>query len=284
MNTDTFLKNIKTITQRFIANNYSNELQFFDSFWQVFSAKIQEVAKSDFTKSVGLKPANQIISEISLVRENSLDLMTPVVMGVMAEIMFESRSQKLPNDELERIIASSAVRQGARQSLTACLLRNIPKLYNDLMQTNDQTQTTVFEITIRYCIWTDGTMDTVESIEESEKNKSKYLFWIDLDEKQNISVINPKLKLPVQPVKLLHYLIKHIGQAVSLLQICQDVIDPNIKKIEQTDIANIEANLSKLHKFSGGKFREYLFGNHRKAFGLKYSFKGKYFLFEKFPK
>ncbi len=284
MNTDLLLNNVKDITQRFIANNYSDELQFFDSFWQVFSAKIEEVAKSDFTKSVGLKPANQIISEISLVRENSLDLMTPVVMGVMAEIMFESRAAILSVDKLEKTIASSAARQGARASLTACLLRNIPKLYNDLLQTDDKENATIFKTVRQYHIWTAGREEIVESIEEFEKNKTKYLFWLDLDEKQHISVINPKLKLSSQPAKLLLYLVKNIGQINATENIYRGAIDSDLRLLEQTEIDNIEANLSKLHKFTGGKFRQYLVGNHREAFGLKDSFRDKYFLFERLAK
>lgn len=279
---DSWIDKIKVIAKKFVKNNYSEELSLFDTFWQVLSPKINEVIKSNDVGDITFKRINQIVAEVSFAKDNALDLMTPIIIGAITEVLFQVRTKKISTSELEKIIGTAAVRQGAKPSLTACLIRNIPILYNDLLHTKDNASEATVSIVIpQYRIWTKGKKEVVKSIDKFEKNKARYLLWIDLDEKHHISSINPKLRIAPQTVKLLVYLVERLGTPVPTKDILKDVFEAGSREIGDSDINNIEQNLTRLQKFCNGKFRQYLFSNHRKGYGLKDSFADKYFLFER---
>lgn len=276
MNTNEWLSTVKMFSKNFVSENYPEELSLFDSFWLVFYEKLIDIQAGE---QLNLTPSRMVINQISFVSETSLDLVSPVVLSVFAEVMVIVKSKNLTINELEKEIAAIAARHRAKPSLIACLTRSISLLYQELKKIDDTSEAKIYEVLTHYRIWTAAREEIVESVDKYEKNKSKYLFWIDLDKKQQVSALNPKLKLPAKPVELLHTMVKHIGSPIPLEVLSKEFSQSG--EIEGSDIDNIEQNLSKLHKFCGNNFRQYLFTNHKRGFGLKDSFRDKYFLFER---
>jgi hypothetical protein len=270
------------LTRKIVESNYSEEVVLFDTFWQTFVFKVNEIFKATTNGRLTIKLTRQIITEISFVNNNALDLMTPIIIGTVAEIIFEMRTQKLSASELENVIGKAAARQGAKPSLTACLIRNLPPLCNELSSCNENVgEAVVFKGPgSQYRVWTDGKNMIVNDIEKYKKNKRDYLFWIDLRERSHTSGINGA-RIGLQAIKLLMYLIQNLGVSVAKEDVLKNVFDDSRTEVYSTDINNMQQQITKLHKYCGGKFRQYLFSDQKKGFGLKASFADKYFLFEK---
>ena len=270
------------LTKKIVESNYSEEVVLFDAFWQTFVFKVNEIFKAEPNGRLTIKPTRQTITEISFVKNNALDLMTPIIIGTVAEIIFGMRTKKLSSSELEKLIGKAAARQGARPSLTACLIRNLPPLCNELSSCKENVgEAVVFKKPVsQYRVWTDGKNMIVDDIEKYEKHKKDYLFWIDLRERSHTSGVNDA-RIGHQAIKLLMYLIQNLGVSVAKEDVFKNAFDADRTDIQDSDIDNMQQQITKLHKYCGGKFRQYLFSDQKKGFGLKASFADKYFLFEK---
>ncbi len=280
---DLWLIAARTVARKFIASNYSDEAPLFDTFWQAFSFKINEALRDGTAGQLTLKQTSQTITEISIAKGYALDLMTPVIIGTITEIMYEMRTRRLSANELEKLIGSAAAHQGAKPSLTACLIRHLPQLCSELSSCKENASEAVISKgpVSRYRIWTAGKTMIVNSIDEYEKNKAKYLFWIDVDEKPYISRIKPEQRIGPQAVKLLLYLIERLGAPIPKETVLRDLFNAKNRDIKDTDINNIEQQFTKLHQYCGGQFRKYLFANHKNGYGLKNFFADKYFIYER---
>ena len=281
---DSWLSTTRAIAEKFIEINYSEEAPLFDAFWQAFTFKINAVFKAGTIGQLTLKQTSQIITEISIAKEYALDLMTPIIIGTVTEIMYEMRKKDFSANELEKLIGSAAARQGAKPSLTACLLRNLPKLCNELSSCKENVSEAIVSNSSvsQYRIWTEGSNRVVDSIDKYEKNKMKYLFWIDLDERPYISHITSGSRIGPEALEFLKYLVKSLGQRKPVNNVLIEVFKDTIADITGTEENRIEQQITKLNAYSNGQFRKYLYGNKfKKGIGLKNSFADKYFLFER---
>lgn len=292
---NSWLSAARMVARKFIESNYSEEAPLFDAFWQAFSFKINEAFKAGTSGPLTLKQTSQTITEISIAKGYALDLMTPVIIGTITEIMYEMRTRRLSANELERLIGSAAARQGAKPSLTACLIRHLPQLYNELSSCKENvSEAVVSSVPVsRYRIWTAGTSKVVENLDKYEKHKDDYLLWIDIDEKQHVSHRYPRQKLKPMAVKLFRYLVDNFDKPVYLNDILRDVFEePTIDDFEEDKVFKVkketlaqdlvEQYLTSIEKFSGNQFRKHLSSRWKQnGLSLRGTFANKYFLFER---
>lgn len=273
-----WLNNIKTVAMRFIEGNLPEESPFFESFWHVFAAQVNKVITSEDPQDFSLSHLDRVVTDISLVKGYAQDFITPIVTLTIAEVMHAINTKKHTEKEIEAIIHSSSVRHGAKPSLTACLIRSLPSLCNEISacKGGHAAEAVVSQAPrpSEYLIWTEGKKIILGNMDNYEKNKDKYLLWINLD--------NPARELTPKSIRLLIHLVENIGIPISISDILKDVFDDTSSLQNEEDINKINQQLVKLEKFSGSKFRQYLMaGWPKESLGLSDEFHSKYFLFRR---
>jgi len=284
---DLWLNTAKVVAKKFIESNYFQEVSLFDSFWQAFSFKINEALKADVSGKITLDSTGQVIANISFAGDSAIDSVSPVVLPTVAVIMQQIQKKNFSKSKLEELISSTATHFGAKPSLSACLVRSLPFLCNEVMSYEPNASETTVSITSepQYRIWTNGKSEIVDSIDNCEKNKDKYLFWIDLDAKKHLSPKNNKQILSPRSIELLRYLVENVGNRKSIDEVLTDVFDDNTSLTKKHDKSKIEQQITKLQKHSDNQFRKYLFSKwFEEGLGLEDSFKDKYFLFTRLRK
>ena len=286
-NKDLWLNNVHSLSKKFVEDNYSEELFFFDTFWQIFSIKLNEVIKSHDAASLFV-PMSPVVSELSFARGYSQDFITPIATLIIAEVLHELNEGKYTAPELEDIIHSSATLHGAKNSLTACLIRSLPSLCNEIMICkNSNPQEALIRESPRpseYRIWTEGIYIVSDNIEKYVKKKGEYLLWIDLSAKQHVSSNNPEAFLHPRAVHLLLCLVEHIGTTLSVEYVIKHVYKGNTSLTLEHDKGKIAQHITQLNNFCGGRgtFDSYLSANWRHAgLCLRKEFEDKYFLFSR---
>jgi len=278
---DLWLKNIKITSRAFIENNYINEVSFFDIFWDSFSSQFGDV--SEQPSECGA--SNNILTKLNFANENALDLVTPVVLATVAETLRGVSKQNVCRSELEKLISRSAACFGAAPGLTASLIRHLPSLCMEILSVNKNTnEAHVTKLSkAQYEVWTNGEKKIVDNIDEYEKYKDDYLFWIDLNEKSHVSKIDVTRKITHQTVNLLKYLVMRIDIRIPAEVILSDVFGMKVQNgIDDSQKNLIEQHISKLHTFCKKQFRGHLFAERfKQGLGLKASFADKYFLFRR---
>ena len=284
---DSWINNTKTISKEFIENNYSNEISFFDTFWQVFSKKISEAIKFNGSGQLKLEPVDKILKEVSFSQGYTHDFVSPVVALIVAEVLHELNTNRYSQSKMKNIIHSAATRHRAKPSLTACLVKGLPTLCKDIIacKDDDASEAIVNESILlsQYRVWTEGRDYICKNIEKYEKKKHQYLFWIDLDAKKHIAPQSPEISLDPKAVQLLQYLIDNIGNRVQIPSVINDIYRTSSYKIEQ-EYGKIAQHITQLNNFckNKDKFDDYLFANWRhEGLGLNDDFKEKYFLFKR---
>lgn len=273
-----WLNATKVVAQKFIEINYSPEVSLFDSFWQAFSFKVNKALKVDASGQLTLDSTGQVIANISFARDSAIDSVSPVVLPTVAVIMQQIQKKNFSQSKLEELISSTAAHFGAKPSLTACLVRSLPALCNEVMsyEPNASEATVSVASEPQYKIWTNGKSKIADSIDKYEKNKDKYLFWIDLDQKRAKSNLFPDPRA----IELLKYIVKNIGHPNPIENILRNVYKEAPSAVPESDYNKIEQHLTQLNKYTKRQFRKYLFRNWPKVgLGLENSFRDKYFLF-----
>ena len=282
INENLWLDNIQKTSKIFIENNYMNEVSLFDIFWDIFSSQIHDkLIQSDVIDS-SVDIPKDILTKLNFANTAALDMVTPVVLATVAETLRGINTDNLCIEELKRLISRSAACFGAPPGLTASLVSHLPVLFIEILS----TQTNISEAHLaklsvpQYEIWTNGDKMIVDNIDEYEKRKDDYLFWIDLNEKSHVSKIDLNRKITYQTVNFLKYLIERLDTRVSAEVILRDVFDMVVRnEIDDSQKNLIEQHISKLHIFCGKQFRGHLFSERFKlGLGLKASFSDKYFL------
>ena len=281
---NSWLNATKVVAQKFIEINYSQDVSFFDMFWQGFLFKVDKALKVNASGQLTLDSTGQAIANISFARDSAIDSVSPVVLPTVAVIMQQIQKKNLSQSKLEELISSTAAHFGAKPSLTACLVRSLPALCNEVMsyEPNASEATVSVASEPQYKIWTNGKSKIADSIDKYEKNKDKYLFWIDLDAKKHLSPKNNEQILSPRSIELLRCLVENVGNRKSIDDVLIDVFDDNTSLTKKHDKSKIGQQLTKLHKHSDSQFRKYLFSKwFENGLGLKDSFKDKYFLFSR---
>ena len=276
-NNESWLNVVQEIAHAFIVEDYNSESALFDPCWEVFAGRIGDLegtSREDLFES-------SIIQDISFATSSSQDLVTPIVLATVAETISTINAKKLSGSKLEKFIGDTAARFGAQPGLAATLLKHLPALCKEALggKTDGTVSTSPDN---QFKIWTNGESKIVQSIDEHEKQKDKYLFWIDLDEKKHVSKLDASRKLSPRSIQLLKCLVEQLGSPIPVGEILIDAFEDSSDIPVATDESRIEQQLSKLHKFCGDQFRQYLFAKwFRNGLGLKDSFADKYFLFSR---
>jgi len=281
---DLWLSTAKVVAKKFIESNYLQEVALFDSFWQGFSFKVNEALKADAFGKLTIDSTEQAITDISFARDSAIDSVSPIVLPTVAAIMQQIQIKKFSENELEDLITTTAEHFGAKPSLSACLVRSLPVLCKEVMSYDPNANETTISVASKpkYRIWTNGRSEFIDSIDNYEKNKDKYLFWIDLDAKKHISPKNSKQTLSPRSIELLRYLVVNIGNRKSIDDILKDVFDDNTSLTKEHDKSKIEQQITKLQKHSDNQFRKFLFSKwFENGLGLNDLFKDQYFLFSR---
>jgi len=279
-----WLNATRMVAKAFIEKNYLKEAPLFDAFWDAFSSRMHDILDRTSEGWPEQNIAKNIVTEISFAKENALDLVTPIVLATTAEVIREVNAGNTSLSELENFIGRTAARFGARVELTASLVRSLPSLCKEVLSTKPGMDEAIVSAAsvIQYLIWTKGDSKVVKSIREYEKHKADYLFWIDLNEKSHMSEAAPNRRIAPEAVALLKYLVENIGTPIPVTDVLRDVFHYDTTGITDIEKNRIEQQITKLHLFCGGQFREHLFGERfTKGLGLKTSFADKYFLFSR---
>ncbi|MBN2589153.1 MAG: hypothetical protein JXA96_04785 [Sedimentisphaerales bacterium] len=281
MDNKNWLNNIKDVAEKFISDRYPREMPMFETFWNVFSLHLGNISEDTPPEEVISNSQSNAIAGISFTGADSLDLMTPIIIATVTEAILSIKSKKLSRNELEDRIASAASRHGAKPGLTECLIRHLPALCTDIKEVSKDPLKTIISSPPepQYRIWTAKGTSTVDSIEEYIKQKDSYMFFLDLREKTHKSKFPNGGSISTQAVKLLEYLTSRLGIITPKFEIFKNVFDNDAVELTDSDENNIEQQITKLHKYSGNKFRNYLFSNHTEGYGLKESFADKFFFF-----
>ena len=274
---------VKMVAERFIAQHYAKESPSFDVFWQVLSPKISEALSATRTEGLAIGFPRQLVEAVSLARDISLDLVTPIVMGTIGETLWELKDEQPDPDTLRQLVASSASRLGASPSLTACLIDHVPALLTDILarKRGDKDAIVGEAPPPQYSIWTAGRHIVAESIAKYENKRDRYLFWLDLNETSHVSHHSPKKRIGPQAIRLLMYLVEDLGVVRSAEDLYERIWDLSLSKLDNPHISAIEQQLTRLHQFSGGKFRANLLRGQSKGYGLRESFADQYFIFKR---
>ncbi len=297
-----WLSRIRKISHKFIKKNFSNEEPLFEVFWQVFCFKIDDMLEVDLSEQLIVDTKNNIVTnnsfakdmlevdlseqlivdtkshvviDISFAKDYALDMATPIVLATVAETMRLVNTKKHSYEQLETLISKTAAKFGAMPGLTACLTRSLPKLCMDILTCDPNTEqaNVLMSPQSKYRIFVNGGTDIIDSIDEYKKNKSKYLLWIDIDQK-------PKSPPDPRAINLLKFLVKNIGIRNSIEEIIREVYEDVPSNISKSDNNKIAQHLSQLNKYGKERFIGYLFDDWRnKGLGLDDSFSNKYFLF-----
>lgn len=274
------LSNTRIIARAFIERHYPDEAPLFDIFWETFTSRMQ-LFHSQFP---GVWPApntaHDIIAEVSFAAGGALDFVTPITLATLSATLHKIDIENLSSAELEKLICQSAARYGAKPGLTAALVRHISALCKELLTAKtDADEAVVFTASeSKYEIWTDGEIRIVDSIDKYKKNKSKYLLWIDLDEKSK----TPKKFPDPRAIELLKYLVKNIGYRNPVEDVLRCVFEATMGVSPDHAKNRIDQQITQLNNHSNKQFRRYLFRNwFTDGLGLESSFKDKYLLFSR---
>ncbi|MCK4998873.1 MAG: hypothetical protein KAS23_05030 [Anaerohalosphaera sp.] len=275
----------QTVAKRFIEKNYPHEAYFFESLWETLLPRICTVFESSSGEQV-IELANSGTTDISLVGNNNVGLLSTTIASTIIEASYEIDSKKPDDAQLRSIIASAAARHGAKPSLVACLEQQLPELFNSLLTLDvDAPQALVREVPRPlYKIWTKGGELNCSSdvFSEYDMDKMKYLFWIDINATRNYSHIVKGKHIGQTATKLLKYLVDDFGKRSTVPEVLNEVFNvcEDSTKNRKIDEGKIERQFSHLQAYSEGQFRQYLLDEKfLKGIGLKESFREKYFLY-----
>ncbi len=270
---------VRNVAHTFIAENYDEESSLFVACWEAFSARLD----LGWTGREGPLESN-IIQDISFAKGSALDLVTPIVLATVAEAFRNINGKNVSTAKAEELIGRAAAQFGAGVELTASLIRHLPLLCIEAMKSPENADKAVINLTVtaQYKVWADGNTWVAQDIAEYEVKKDEYLFWLDLDEKSHVSPISPDRRIGPKAVALLVYLVEHLGVPVPAHDVLRDVFEDDSQAITEDRKDKVEQQLSKLQKYCGGYFREYLFGLWtEKGLGLKEAFVDKYLFFSR---
>lgn len=200
-----------------------------------------------------------------------------IVLPTLSELLLTTRGQGYSRRRLESIVARIAATYGASPDQVTAMVEYLPSFLIDLRSANQEvSENTMSSATPpKFEVWVDGNHRIVEDISSYEKIKHKYLIWIDLDQPGKIQ---PKA------IKLLKYLVEHIGQRVPFEVVLKDVFDDPVtgKNFDESNRNKVEVQITAIHKFSRGQFRKHIFRNKFTCgLGLSTTFSDKYLIFRR---
>ena len=277
------LATVRTAAEAFIERHYTQELPYFDHFWQMLSSKIRETLDSPSTWGLAIESAGQLVEAVSLARAGSFDLVTPIVMGTIGRTLWELKDKQPHPAELEQLVASSAAGLGASASLSACLIKHLPGLLRDILACEGECKEALVGTPPppQYEIWTLGKRFIVDSIAAYEQRHDQYLLWFDLRETSHASSNTGRQRIGQKAVRVLMYLVKHLGVVRSAEDLYREAWDSMPDDLDKSHIDAIEQQLTKLNQFSQHEFRKYLLRGQGEGYGLRESFADRYFLFKR---
>jgi hypothetical protein len=278
-----WLATVRLAAEQFIESHYAHESPYFENWWRVLSTKIGEVVTSAPAGRLTIEGPGHLIENISLTGSASLGLVTPIVIGTITETLWGLKNYQPSNEELRQLVTSSAARLGASHQLNACLTRYVPDLIVSVLKHQHECGDAIIGKATppQYAIYTMGEERIVETITAYERKRRRYLLWLDLNDTSHALANSPKTKLGQQAVRVLLCLVRNIGVVRPAKDLYRDVWDSTTDEIEASHIDAIEQQLTRLNRFTGGRFRRYLQRGDDNGYGLRDSFANQYFLFKR---
>lgn len=273
---------IRQVAESFIKKHYAEEEQFFSAVWEAFEKWVRRLKVP--VERIDLSEVLHTRSGLGFVGEEGLDLVSPIVLSTVAETLQESRKRKLSVSGLELAVRKAATRAGAAGELLACLIHHLPELVAAARSAKASISEAYVSLAQKpqYEIWTEGDHKIVDNIDKFKQEQEKYLFWIDLTNKEYLSLgIKPEQKIGPTAIEILIYLIENIGVSIPRREIFEDVFEESTE--ENIGWKNrLQQFLTQLHNFTGKTFREKYLPLDRisDCLSLKNSFRDKYFIFE----
>lgn len=281
--TNGLMAQIRRVVEMFIKRYYAEEERFFPAVWEAFEQWASQL-KEPLEKIDIAEVFLDAHAGLGFTGQGQIDLIPPIVLSTVAETLQESRKKKPSVSNLERIVGKAAIHAGATGELLACLIGHLPALV--IATRNSDLDVSEAYISRakkpQYEIWTNGEHKIFDSIDKFRRRREKYLFWIDLTNKEYLSLgIKPEHKIGPRAIEILIYLVENIGVSVPRWEIFEDIF-------EETTEGNIgwkgklQQFLTQLHNFAGKSFRKkyLLLDRISDCLSLKNSFKDKYVIFE----
>jgi len=276
------IADVHYVARGFLQQHYPGELATFEI---MFDALRKAMAS---TKG-RLPDMSRLLSDVQLglgfARPVASDDVPWIVTQTVWKLFDRTKGQRLSSHELSRMVSQVAVESHAAGELLAVLIRRLPELHDEARAARLSAAEAIISEApkAQYEIWTGGKHKIVDSIEEYERKKDAYVFWIDWDEGIQLSLGKPPHKLlQKKALALLLYLAKGLGGRVQTRDILKEVFADDLKQDEPVDdlrINRIQQQLTALHNFSGEQFRQHLFDvDFERGVGLEASFKDKYFV------
>ncbi len=272
---------VRKISEKFVGNIYKDEIALFDTFWNMLSPQIARRIQAGTTAKISNNSQLTNPSDLYFAQGQSFNLVTPIVIATVDATVLNMQSKKLSGKSMNDFISQIATSFGATKELTASLTKHLPKFCEAVLKDFASPSSVISDCSNdRFRIWTNGKTDIVGNIDKFKSDKTKYLFFLDMNQPSHISPKNKSASIGPTAVNILQILVENLGKRVPSKEFIGNVAN-NTSDIKQAS-DKIEQQLTKLHKFSGGKFREYLLGNWLKSgLGLKEDFADKYFLYSR---
>jgi len=282
--TNDLMAQIHRVVEMFIKRYYAEEERFLPAVWEAFdewAGRLKEPLEKIDIAEVLLDTQ----TGLGFAGQGQIDLVPPIVLSTVAETLQKSQSEKLSTSKLERIVGKAAIRAGAAGELLACLIGHLPALVIAVRNSDPDVSEAYISVAkkLQYKILTGGeNHKIVDSIDKFRGKQDTYLFWIDITNKEYLSLgIEPEQKIGPTAIKILVYLVKNIGVSIPRRKIFEDVFEETTE--ENIGWVNrLQQFVTQLHNFTGKTFREkyLLLDRISDCLSLKNSFKNKYFIFE----
>lgn len=203
----------------------------------------------------------------------------------LAGALTVSRDPAVSTRKLQTIVGTTAARYGMTGDRLACLIRHLPELCEDLRKAKPDVPEALVSLPaeLQYEVWARGKYWIAGSMDPYERTKDRYMIWLDLEQGIAESFGEPREPLGHTATELLIFLAEHLGRFNRLEEILEGVwgIECALTAVDSTR-NQIEQQLTKIEKFSSGRFRQYLFRQKGEAgVGLKKSFADQYFIFRR---
>jgi len=279
------IADIHRIAEEFVRQHYRNEERFFPVVWAAFEAWFKKLKGFESVRLASEALSANVRAGLGFARHGVVDLVTPIVLATVAETLRGLRENGLSLSQAGSFVGKTASEFGAAPALAAQLVRYLPELCFAVRTVDPAASAAHVSVASQpqHEIWTEGRHDIVHDIRQYEARKGAYLFWIDLDEKPLVSTRNPRVTLGREAADLLVCLVKGLGNRLAFEQVLKEVWgeEPDTEAESRRGQENkVEQQITKLDKFCGGGFRQFLFGEKfAKGLGLREAFSDKYFIF-----
>jgi len=123
------LATTRHVAEAFVRDHYPQEEPFFEAAWKAFTEWMKQLDGTEPERSPTEALSIQMQGALGFVGDEVLDLVTPVVLGTVAQTILQSQGKSASVEDLQRMARKAALAFGATGQLLNALAENIPRLY-----------------------------------------------------------------------------------------------------------------------------------------------------------